>query len=87
MKLVELLNNSKLIPSLMTLVRIIGRSYNSTHLERIQSLLKQSLANGKIDLTPEERQTIILQAKLILDEVAKKKGYKDWFDLKIKTPR
>jgi hypothetical protein len=74
---------------LLTLVWAMTRGYNSftakkikDGLERVQSLTKQSFANGKTNITEEEMELIRKQSKTILNGVANKLGYKNWTDLK-----
>jgi hypothetical protein len=83
-------NVAKLISrGLLTLVWAMTRGYNSftakkikDGLERVQSLTKQSLANGRVDLTDEEMNLIRENSKIILNGVANRLGYGNWNDLK-----
>jgi hypothetical protein len=83
------LNSVKFIGGLVTLVEAITRAYNlasgkkmKESLDRIQSLTKQSLAGGRVDLTEEEMATIREQSKIVLNQVANKYGYNNWNELK-----
>jgi hypothetical protein len=56
-------------------------------LERIQSLTKQSLAGGKVNITESEMEEIRQQSKIILNKVANEFGYSNWGELKSKKLR
>jgi hypothetical protein len=88
------LNGVKFIGGLVTLVEVITRLYNSASgkqvkeaLERIQSLTKQSIAGGKIDITESEMNIIRQHAKVVLNKVANELGYNNWSELKSKKLR
>ena len=88
------LNGVKFIGGLVTLVEAITRLYNVASgktvkdaLERIQSLTKQSLAGGKINLTESEMEEIRQQSKIVLNGVANEFGYSNWNELKTKKLR
>jgi hypothetical protein len=87
--LTNALNGIKFIGGLVTLVEAITRAYNlasgkkmKEYLERVQSLTKQSLAGGRVDLTEEEMATIREQSKIVLNGVANEYGYDNWNELK-----
>jgi hypothetical protein len=87
--LTNALNGIKFIGGLVTLVEAITRAYNlasgkkmKEYLERVQSLTKQSLAGGRVDLTEEEMATIREQSKIVLNRVANEYGYDNWNELK-----
>jgi len=92
--LVRALNGVKFIGGLVTLVEAITRLYNVASgktvkeaLERIQSLTKQSLAGGKVNITESEMEEIRQQSKIILNKVANEFGYSNWGELKSKKLR
>ena len=92
--LVSALNGVKFIGGLVTLVETITRLYNVASgktvketLERIQSLTKQSIAGGKIDISESEMNMIRQQAKVVLNKVANELGYNNWGELKSKKLR
>jgi hypothetical protein len=87
--LTNALNGIKFIGGLVTLVEAITRAYNlasgkkmKEYLERVQSLTKQSLAGGRVDLTEEEMAIIREQSKIVLNGVANEYGYDNWNELK-----
>ena len=87
--LVSILNGAKLIGGLVTLVRAVTRVFNSASgkmiredLERLQSLTKQSLAGGKVNLTEKEMDKIRKDTKIILNKTANELGYNNWDELK-----
>ena len=87
--LTNALNGIKFIGGLIVLVEAITRAYNlasgkkmKEYLERVQSLSKQSLAGGRVDLTEEEMATIREQSKIVLNGVANEYGYGNWNELK-----
>jgi uncharacterized membrane protein len=87
--LVSILNGTKLIGGLVTLVRAVTRLFNSEsgkmireELERLQSLTKQSLAGGKVNLTEKEMNKIRKDTKIILNKTANELGYNNWDELK-----
>jgi hypothetical protein len=87
--LTNALNGIKFIGGLVALVEAITRAYNlasgkkmKEYLERVQSLTKQSLAGGRVDLTEEEMATIREQSKIVLNGVANEYGYDNWNELK-----
>ena len=51
-------------------------------LERLQSLTKQSLAGGKVNLTEKEMDKIRKDTKIILNKTANELGYNNWDELK-----
>jgi hypothetical protein len=88
------LNGVKFIGGLITFVEAITRFYNVASgktvkeaLERIQSLTKQSLAGGKVNITESEMEEIRQQSKIILNKVANEFGYSNWGELKSKKLR
>lgn len=88
--LLTILNSTTLISNLILLIRIATRGLNAIsetpigqkNLDKIQSLLKQSLAGGKTNLTESQMNKIKEQQKIILNVVAKDMGFKNWSELK-----
>ena len=78
----SLLNNGKMITGLITIIRLIARSYNSYDFERLQSLVKQYLAGGKLKPSEKEMEIIRNYQKIILNNVAQNMGYGNWEELK-----
>ena len=86
-KLVNIFNGTNFILNITTFIRTLTRSiehvYNSNpDFEKIQSLLKQSLAGGKKNLSEEEMNIIRKQQRIILNTVAVELGYNNWEHLK-----
>ena len=82
--LYSIINDVKFISSLIILVRVIARIVKSSDLERVQSLVKQSLSGGKVNLTKEDMDMIRRNQKIILNTVAENMGFSNWTELKNK---
>jgi hypothetical protein len=88
--LLSILNSATLVSNLVSLIYVIARGYNAFSEEKIsedefnkiQSLLKQSLANGNTNLSEKQMDKIRLQEKNILNRAARKAGYTTWTELK-----
>lgn len=88
--LLSILNSGTLVSNLVSLIYIISRGYNEflerkiseDEFNKIQSLLKQSLANGNTNLSEKQMDKIRLQEKIILNRVAREAGYTNWIELK-----
>ena len=86
--LVNIINSTKFINSLASLTRAITRGvetvyeHNIKELELIQSLIKQSLAGGQINISEKDMEIIRNQQKMILNSVANELGYDNWTHLK-----
>lgn len=78
----SILNDVKFISSLITVVRVITRGVESSDLDRVQSLVKQSLSGGKVNLTKEDMAIIRKNQKIILNNVAENMGFSNWTQLK-----
>ena len=78
----SVLNDVKFISSLITVVRVITRGVESSDLDRVQSLVKQSLSGGKVNLTKEDMAMIRKNQKIILNNVAENMGFSNWTQLK-----
>jgi hypothetical protein len=78
----SVLNDVKFISSLITVVRVITRGVESSDLDRVQSLVKQSLSGGKVNLTKEDMAIIRKNQKIILNNVAENMGFRNWTQLK-----
>jgi hypothetical protein len=82
--LLSIINDVKFLSSLINLVRVIARGVKSSELDRIQSLVKQSLSGGKVKLTKEDMDMIRKNQRIILNTVAENTGFNNWTDLKNK---
>lgn len=82
--LLSIINDVKFLPSLINLVRVISRGVESSDLDKIQSLVKQSLSGGKVKLTKEDMDMIRKNQKIILNTVAENMGFNNWTELKNK---
>jgi hypothetical protein len=82
--LLSIINDVKFLSSLINLVRVIARGVKSSELDRIQSLVKQSLSGGKVKLTKEDMDMIRKNQRIILNTVAENMGFNNWTDLKNK---
>lgn len=83
------LNGVKFINGLIIIVGALARAYNSAlgkniknELELLQSLLKQSLAGGRTDLSESEMNIIRNQTKTILNKVSVSLGFENWSQFK-----
>jgi hypothetical protein len=82
--LLSIINDVKFLSSLINLVRVIARGVESSDLDRIQSLVKQSLSGGKVKLTKEDMYMIRKNQRIILNTVAENMGFNNWTELKNK---
>ena len=82
--LLSIINDVKFLSSLINLVRVISRGVESSDLDKIQSLVKQSLSGGKVKLTKEDMDMIRKNQKIILNTVAENMGFNNWTELKNK---
>jgi hypothetical protein len=82
--LLSIINDVKFLSSLINLVRVIARGVQSSDLDRIQSLVKQSLSGGKVKLTKEDMDMIRKNQRIILNTVAENMGFNNWTELKNK---
>jgi len=82
--LLSIINDVKFLSSLINLVRAISRGVESSDLDRIQSLVKQSLSGGKVKLTKEDMDMIRKNQRIILNTVAENMGFNNWDKLKNK---
>jgi hypothetical protein len=80
--LVNIINDVKFLSSLITIVRLITRGVESSDLDKIQSLVKQVLSGGKVNLTKEDMDMIRKNQKIILNNVAENLGFDNWIHLK-----
>jgi hypothetical protein len=87
--LASILNGTKMIGGLVKLVGAVTRVFNTAtgktikdDLEQLQSLTKQSLAGGKVNLTEKEMEKIRKDAKIILNKTANELGYDNWTEMK-----
>ena len=78
----NIINDVKFLSSLITVVRVSTRGVESSDLDRIQSLVKQSLSGGKVNLTKEDMDMIRKNQKIILNTVAENMGFSNWTQLK-----
>jgi hypothetical protein len=77
-----IINDVKFISSLITVVRAITRGVESSGLDRVQSLVKQLLSGGKVNLTNKDMDMIRKNQKIILNTVAENMGFSNWDFLK-----
>lgn len=76
----NLINNVKTISGIIILLS--ARGFNSTGVDRIQSLVKQYIAGGKINPNKKDMEVIRKYQKMILNNVALNMGYDNWSELK-----
>ena len=75
----NLVNNTKTITGLILLT---ARGFNSSGIDRIQSLVKQYIAGGKVNPSKKDMEVIRKYQKMILNNVAQNMGYDNWSELK-----